>query len=153
LSWTCSLFIRVPKIRHVHMCFAKLFWCMLAVIQFKSAPWEHNSCYLLPSPLLELWVLVRRQKTLAFITSSPILDHGIRIHVSPPYRPEKFAKLIWRITGILLLNFFVALLYAIYNPPRVVFYLWRHVDWSPRQRLDTTVCFYEYKFHEFLIFV
>ena len=39
---------------------------------------------------VEPWVLVlqllllRRQKALAFITSSPILDHGIRIHVSSP---------------------------------------------------------------------
>ena len=37
---------------------------------------------------VEPWVLVlqllplRRQKALAFITSLPILDHGIRIHVS-----------------------------------------------------------------------
>ena len=47
--------------------------------------------------LLERWVLVlllHRQKALAFITSSPTLNHGIRIHVSSPYQTRAKHNLI-----------------------------------------------------------
>ena len=55
--------------------------------------WVCYSLFTLPYPaLLEPWVLelllVRRRKALAFITLSPILDHGIRIHVSFSYQTQ-----------------------------------------------------------------
>lgn len=91
----------------VHLCL-KPFRCIMVVTYFLPFPF--------PAPypvLLEPWLLVlplRRQKELAFITSSTILDHGTRIHVSSLLELSK-TQSHSRI-GILLLNLFVFLLYV-----------------------------------------
>ena len=58
-------------------------------------------------------------------------------------------NLIWRI-GILLLNLFVFLLYVNSHLSKLTD-SWLHVDWSPRRRMDTTVCLSEHKLCVFLI--
>ena len=96
--------------------------------------------------LFRLVLLLRRQKALDFISSLPIHDHGIRIHVSFPYRTWAKHNLILVRIGILLLNLFIALLYANSHLSEVSD-SWPAVDWSPRQRLDSTVCHLYYKLH------
>ena len=84
------MFIFYSKNKHksceeamVHSKMSSGAWWMLAV----KTLWSILLFLIRSSPfLLEQWVsvvlLFRRQKTLAFNTSSTILDHGIRTHVS-----------------------------------------------------------------------
>ena len=52
---------------------------------------------------------------------------------------KKSPNSFWRI-GIIVLNLFVSLLYANHNPSKVSLTVEPLADWSPRQRLDMTVC-------------